>query len=83
MGWNQVQYRDDHWLFASIPQGSSYYFVHSYYPSPLDPGVVIAKTDYELLFASAIERGNLVAVQFHPEKSGEVGLQLLRNFLRR
>lgn len=83
MGWNQVHYADDHWLFCDIPQDSSFYFVHSYYPSPADAAVAIAFTDYDLRFVSAIERDNLVAVQFHPEKSGEAGLQLLRNFLGR
>ena len=83
MGWNQVHYAGGHWLFGDIPQDSSFYFVHSYYPRPADDSVAIATTDYEMEFVAAIERGNLVAVQFHPEKSGEVGLQLLRNFLGR
>ena len=81
MGWNQVHYTPDHWLFHDIPQNSSFYFVHSFYPSPANDSAAIATTDYEMKFVSAIERDNLVAVQFHPEKSGEVGLQLLRNFL--
>lgn len=83
MGWNQVHYNSDHWLFSKVPQDSSFYFVHSYYPSPADTSLAIATSDYDMSFVAAIERGNLVAVQFHPEKSGEVGLQLLRNFLRR
>ncbi len=83
MGWNQVRYADDHWLFADIAQKSSFYFVHSYYPAPSVESDAIAWTDYGFEFAAAIERGSLVATQFHPEKSGEVGLQVLRNFLGR
>lgn len=83
MGWNQVRYTDDHWLFAGIAQESSFYFVHSYYPAPSAESDAIAWTDYGFTFAAAIERGSLVATQFHPEKSGEVGLQVLRNFLGR
>ena len=81
MGWNSVHYRDDHWLFSGIPQDSSFYFVHSYYPAPEDERDVIAWSEYGSSFAAAIERGNLVATQFHPEKSGHVGIQLLRNFV--
>ncbi len=83
IGWNQVHYSDGHWLFAGIPQETSFYFVHSYYPSPDDGRDAIAWTEYGIKFAAAVERGNLVAVQFHPEKSGEAGLRLLRNFLDR
>lgn len=85
MGWNAVRHATSggraHWLFAGVPQGSSFYFVHSYYPVPADDGDAIAWTDYGFEFAAAIERGSLVATQFHPEKSGEVGLRVLRNFL--
>jgi glutamine amidotransferase len=81
MGWNSVRYRDEHWLFSGIPQASSFYFVHSYYPAPLSSDDAVAWSDYGVEFAAAIERGSLVATQFHPEKSGEVGLQVLRNFL--
>ncbi len=85
MGWNSVRYAEldggDHWLFAGVPQGSSFYFVHSYYPAPADEADAIAWTEYGFEFAAAVERGSLVATQFHPEKSGEVGLRVLRNFL--
>ena len=85
MGWNSVRYATadggDHWLFAGVPQGSSFYFVHSYYPAPADEADAIAWTEYGFEFAAAVERGSLVATQFHPEKSGEVGLRVLRNFL--
>ena len=83
IGWNHVRYADDHWLFAGIRQETSFYFVHSYYPSPDDEHDAIAWTEYGIEFAAAVERGSLVAVQFHPEKSGEPGLRLLRNFLDR
>ncbi|MFP4114086.1 MAG: imidazole glycerol phosphate synthase subunit HisH [Spirochaetota bacterium] len=81
MGWNSITYREGHWLFAGIPQNSSFYFVHSYYPAPADDAHAIAWAGYGPTFAAAIERGNLVATQFHPEKSGEVGLRVLRNFM--
>jgi len=82
IGWNTVDYVSDHWLFDGIPPESSFYFVHSYYPAPSDDRDAIAWSDYGIRFAAAVERGSLVAVQFHPEKSGEVGLQLLENFVR-
>jgi len=81
MGWNTVRYDEGHWLFAGVPQESSFYFVHSYYPAPDAKSDVVAWSDYGFDFAAAIERENLVATQFHPEKSGEAGLQVLRNFL--
>jgi len=81
MGWNQVRYLGDHWLFAGIPQDTSFYFVHSYYPDPADRSTVLAETEYGVRFASGLECDNLTAVQFHPEKSGEFGLRLLSNFL--
>jgi imidazole glycerol-phosphate synthase subunit HisH len=81
MGWNTVRYRDGHRLFGGIPQDSSFYFVHSYYPAPVSDAAAAAWTEYGFQFAAVIEQGSLVATQFHPEKSGEVGLRLLRNFL--
>ncbi|HUV06542.1 MAG TPA: imidazole glycerol phosphate synthase subunit HisH [Spirochaetia bacterium] len=83
MGWNQVLPRREHWLWDGIPRRSSFYFVHSYYPMPKKVENVLAETEYGVSFASAIERDNLLAVQFHPEKSGGVGLKLLENFLSR
>jgi imidazole glycerol-phosphate synthase subunit HisH len=80
MGWNGVQFRQKHPVFAGIPLTSEFYFVHSYYPDPTDPNHVAGTTDYGITFAAAVARDNLVAVQFHPEKSGPPGLQLLRNF---
>ena len=81
MGWNQVRQRRTHPLFEGIPDNAYFYFVHSYYPDPEDPSVVIGETDYGVTFASVVARDNLVATQFHPEKSGEAGIQLYRNFL--
>ena len=81
MGWNQVRYVKSHPLFDGIPDATSFYFVHTYYPDPVDAESVLARTDYGLPFASAVGQGSLAAVQFHPEKSGESGLKLLSNFL--
>lgn len=81
MGWNQVRQTRAHPLWAGIEQNSRFYFVHSYYVSPADPGVIAATADYPDPFAAAIGRENLFAVQFHPEKSQRAGLQLLENFV--
>jgi len=81
MGWNRVEQVAEHTVFAGIPNGSYFYFVHSYYPDPEDRSLVIGTTDYGVTFASAVARDNLVATQFHPEKSGEAGLRLYHNFL--
>jgi imidazole glycerol-phosphate synthase subunit HisH len=80
MGWNGVDLKAGHPVFAGIPAASEFYFVHSYYPDPEDRGTIAGATEYGIAFASAVARENLVAVQFHPEKSGPPGLQLLRNF---
>lgn len=81
MGWNQVGQRSNHPIFEGIPDGACFYFVHSYYPAPEDKNIVAGETDYGLSFCSVIARGNMVATQFHPEKSGEVGLRFLKNFV--
>lgn len=80
IGWNQVFHRGRHRLFEGIPDGGSFYFDHSYYPDPADHGMEVGQTEYGLSFASAYARDNVVAVQFHPEKSGPYGLRLLANF---
>jgi glutamine amidotransferase len=82
MGWNQVRQVKAHPIFAGIPDNSFFYFVHSYYPSPDDPGTVIGETEYGVTFPSVVARDNVVATQFHPEKSGEMGLRMYANFLQ-
>jgi glutamine amidotransferase len=82
MGWNQVHFVRDHPIFEGISDGSYFYFVHSYVPRPDDPAVVLAETEYGVRFASIVGRDNVVATQFHPEKSGDNGLKLYANFLR-
>ncbi|MDD5462007.1 MAG: imidazole glycerol phosphate synthase subunit HisH [Methylococcales bacterium] len=80
MGWNQVR-QMPHPLWRNIPQDSRFYFVHSYYAIPDDRSVVAATTEYPEAFSCALAQDNIFAVQFHPEKSQAVGLQLLNNFL--
>jgi glutamine amidotransferase len=81
MGWNQVRQISPHAVFEGIPDDAYFYFVHSYYPDP-ERACVIGETDYGVTFACVLARGNVVATQFHPEKSGEHGLRFYRNFLR-
>lgn len=80
MGWNEVRYRRACPLFEGIADGSHWYFVHSYYVDPADQAVVAATTTYGTSFVSAIWKDNVVACQFHPEKSQAVGLRLIKNF---
>jgi imidazole glycerol-phosphate synthase subunit HisH len=80
MGWNQLRIRRSAPLFKDVPDGSSVYFVHSYFAVPKNPGLVATETDYPAPFASAIWHENVCATQFHPEKSQRVGLTMLRNF---
>jgi imidazole glycerol-phosphate synthase subunit HisH len=82
MGWNQVKQLVAHPIFADIPDNTNFYFVHSYYAHPLDSSVVAGETDYGLKFCSMVIKDNLFATQFHPEKSGEVGLKMYSNFLK-
>jgi imidazole glycerol-phosphate synthase subunit HisH len=82
MGWNRVQFRGNHPLFEGIPGNAEFYFVHSYYPAPSNGSDIVGETEYGIRFASAVSRRNLVAVQFHPEKSGRFGLRILDNFSR-
>jgi glutamine amidotransferase len=82
MGWNEVVFTKPHPVFKDVDQGAAFYFVHSYYPAPEEPAWILGWTDYGLRFCSAIARENLVAVQFHPEKSGRPGLRILDNFCR-
>ncbi len=81
MGWNQVKQTQPHALWQGIPDGSRFYFVHSYCVQVQDPGLVAGSCDYGIQFSAALARDNLFAAQFHPEKSHTHGLQLLQNFV--
>lgn len=81
MGWNTLQPTRDHPLFAGIAPETSFYFVHSYFPRPQNEGDCLAVTEYEETFCSVVGHGQVVATQFHPEKSGEPGLRMLQNFV--
>ena len=80
MGWNGLDRRKEGPLFKGVENGSYVYFVHSYYVAPKDKSVTATTTDYGISFTSSIRRDNVYAVQFHPEKSQRVGLQMLKNF---
>jgi glutamine amidotransferase len=80
MGWNSVNFRRSHPVFNDISPDAEFYFVHSYYPAPSEESVILGTTDYGITFCSVLSKENLVAMQFHPEKSGRPGLQILRNF---
>ena len=81
MGWSPVRQTRAHPLWAGIEGGSRFYFAHSYHPVPADPSITAATADYPAPFTCAIARSNIVAVQFHPEKSHRAGLRLLANFV--
>ena len=81
MGWNSVRFNTGHPVFQGIPQDSHFYFVHSYYAVPADTTGQIGTTEYGVSFCSVYVRGNLVATQFHPEKSGSTGLRIYENFV--
>ena len=80
MGWNEVWQVAPHALWRGVADGARFYFVHSYYCAPADPGLAAGRTDYAGAFTSAIARDNIFATQFHPEKSSVAGLALLSNF---
>ena len=80
MGWNQLTFRKRPPVFAGIENGTNVYFVHSYYVVPEDTGVIATTTSYGIEFCSSIWKDNIVATQFHPEKSQDKGLQILKNF---
>lgn len=80
IGWNQLSIRRQTPLLAGVPAGSYAYFVHSYYAVPSDEAMVLATTEHGPAFASVVGDGNVFGVQFHPEKSQEVGLRILKNF---
>ena len=81
MGWNQVGFTKSHPVLNGIPDGADFYFVHSFYPAPTDRSVVLGETGYGgTVFPSLLARRNVLACQFHAEKSGPYGLRLLKNF---
>jgi glutamine amidotransferase len=80
MGWNQVKLERLHPVFKGLAPESEFYFVHSYYPAPADRQALIGTTDHGITFTSVLGEKNLIAVQFHPEKSGPPGLTILKNF---
>lgn len=82
IGWNTVAYPRESELFAGIPEGTAFYFVHSYHLRPADPDCIVGTATYGVDFAAAVEDRNVHAVQFHPEKSSSAGLRLLGNFGR-
>lgn len=82
IGWNRVRQLRAHPIFQGVPDNSHFYFVNSYYPVPMDPAATIATSDHGVKFTAAIARDNVIATQFHLEKSGMAGLRMLDNFCR-
>ncbi len=82
MGWNTLRIVKQNELFDGVEDGSYVYFVHSLYPAPLDKIIVCTETDYGATFTSAIAEKNVYGAQFHPEKSGDIGLRILENFAK-
>lgn len=82
MGWNLLDIKGDSPLLGSLSKAPYVYFVHSYYLDTSDKDIVIGETSYGITFSVAVQKGNVFATQFHPEKSGEVGLEILRNFVK-
>lgn len=80
IGWNSLSYPNQGRLFAGIPEDAYVYFVHSYYLKAADPSIVCATTEYSTHIHAAVEKGNVFACQFHPEKSSSTGLKILKNF---
>ena len=80
MGWNEISVISPHYMLSSLPPASQVYFVHSYYPQPADASMIFATCEYDTVFPCAIGRNNLFATQFHLEKSGPVGLAILKKF---
>lgn len=81
IGWNSLDYPNKGRLFEGIPEGSFVYFVHSYYLKAKEPSIVVATTDYGVCVHAAVEKDNVFGCQFHPEKSSDVGLRIIKNFL--
>ena len=83
MGWNSLTLQNDGRIFKNLPEEPYVYFVHSYYLEADDPSIVAAECEYGKIFHAAVEKGNVSASQFHPEKSGETGLAILKNWAER
>jgi glutamine amidotransferase len=81
MGWNSVHQDRAHPMWAGVPDGAYFYFVHSFHAVPADPGLTVGSTDYGLRFTCAVARDNIFATQFHPEKSAATGLRVYQNFV--
>ena len=81
VGWNRIRQKRPHALFEGVEDGSFCYFVHSFYCKPADDVIVVGETEYGRHYASVVAKGNVCGVQFHPEKSQDVGLRMLRNFV--
>ncbi len=82
MGWNTIQKVKENELFEDVNDGAYVYFVHSLFPEPQDKTIVCTETEYSNIFVSSIASRNIYGTQFHPEKSGDVGLQILKNFAK-
>ncbi|HKL79876.1 MAG TPA: imidazole glycerol phosphate synthase subunit HisH, partial [Mobilitalea sp.] len=81
MGWNSLAIRSGARIFTGIPEQSYVYFVHSYYLKAAEDSIVAATTEYSTIIHASVEKGNIFACQFHPEKSGDIGLKILKNFI--
>jgi len=82
IGWNSIKIKKDNGLLKGVKGESYFYFVHSYYADPLDKEIICTLTDYGIEYCSGVCKDNIFAFQFHPERSGEIGLRILRNFVR-
>ena len=82
MGWNRINFQPGSPVLNNIPEGTWFYFVHSYYVKPESNGLSVITSNYGIEFAAAVEKDNIFACQFHPEKSGQQGLELVKNFAR-
>lgn len=82
MGWNRINFTEEHPLLAGVAPGSHAYFVHSYYCAPIDSADILASSDYGISFAAIAGRGRIYGIQFHPEKSQQIGLKILENYSR-
>src|SRR3989338_2335697 len=82
IGWNSISLSKKDHILSGIEENSYFYFVHSYYARPQDKSIILTETDYGIKYCSSISQGNIFAFQFHPERSGEVGLSIINNFIK-